>query len=578
MYSSMSSPRVARERHHHPVSPPSLLTRLLTSVRPKKRKEGLLTVKDQAHRIKRRLTTRRTLKKKPKNEPRRHISSAGHHAAAADWYDVGQMIKYMPPDDAFPRQRQVRIDMLPGDALLITFGFFLDDSDSESKATSMNGWHTLVHVCQKWRNVVFRSPHRLNLQLQCTPRTPAKRMLDIWPSLPIVIHHFGPTTSEWRMHNVIAALKHNDRVCQIALKPIPGWQWGKFMEAMSHPFPELTHLRLKSDDERETPLVAPDSFLGGSTPRLRFLWLEHIPFPELPKLLLSTTDLVDLRLWAIPHSGYISPYAMVTCLSALTRLEKLDLEFESPRSRPNREIQRLSSSRRFRVVLPALTRFWFRGSSEYLEDLVARIDAPLLHGFFIGFFHQPVFNTPQLARFISRTPTLRLHNQSQLLCFSDWGASVIFPRAGTSDRALQLGILCEQSDWQLSSLAQVCTSSFPHAFIPTVEHLSVLEETHSPPHWQDEIKKSQWLELLHPFTAVKNLYVSREFAPRIAPSLQELVGGRATEALPALQKLFLEEIHLSRPVKKAIGKFVAARRLSDHPIAVSKWEREGEEW
>jgi hypothetical protein len=376
------------------------------------------------------------------------------------------------------------------------------------------------------------------------------------------------------MRNVIAALGHNDRVCQIALKPIPSWQWEKFMAAMSHPFPALTHLRVKSDDERETPPVAPDSFLGGSTPRLRFLWLEHVPFPGLPKLLLSTTDLVDLRLWEIPYSGYISPDTMVTCLSALTRLENLDLEFESPRSRPDRKSQRRPSSSRF--VLPALTRFWFRGTSEYLEDLVAQIDAPLLHGLFIGFFHQLVFDTPHLAEFISRTPTLTLRNQSQMLCFSDWGASVIFPRAGSSDRAFQLGILCGQSDWQLSSLAQVCTSSFPRAFIPTVEHLSVLEETHSPPHWQDEIEKSQWLELLQPFTSVKNLYLSKEFAPRIAPSLQELVGGREKEALPALQELFLEEIHLSRPVKKAIGKFVAARRLSDHPIAISQWERERE--
>jgi len=549
----------------------------------------MFTVKNQAHGLKRRLTSK-TLKR-PKNEPHRRISSARHRdsAAAADWCDVGQMIEDMPSDDAIPRQRmsftrspaipadqcdtgRVTIDMLPEDAFLVIFGLCLDDLDS--KATSMNGWHTLVHVCQKWRNIVFRSPHRLNLQLHCTPRTPVQRMLDVWPPLPIVIRHFGLTASEWRMHdtitvhNITTALKQNDRVCQIALKPIPGWQWGKFMAAMSHPFPALTHLRLKSDDERETPPDAPHSFLGGSTPRLRFLWLEGIPFPGLPKLLLSATDLVDLRLWEIPQSGYISPNAMATCLSALTRLERLDLEFESPRSRPDQESQRPP-----RFVLAALTRFWFRGSSEYLDDLVARIDAPLLHGFFIGFFHQLMFDTPQLAQFIGRTPTLRLHNQSPYLCFSDWGASLVFSRAGTSDSALQLGILCGQSDWQVSSLAQVCTSAFPIAFIPTVEHLSVLEETLSPPHWQDDIENSQWLELLHPFTAVKNLYLSKEFAPRIAPFLQKLVGGRATEALPALQELFLEEIHPSRPVKKAIGRFVAARRLLNHPITISQWER-----
>ena len=31
---------------------------------------------------------------------------------------------------------------------------------------------------------------------------------------------------------------------------------------------------------------------------------QHIPFQGLPKLLLSTTDLVDPRMWEIPHSRY----------------------------------------------------------------------------------------------------------------------------------------------------------------------------------------------------------------------------------------------------------------------------------
>lgn len=46
------------------------------------------------------------------------------------------------------------------------------------------------------------------------------------------------------------------------------------------------------------------SFLGGSAPpRLRELW---IPFPGLPNLLSSATDLVALHLLNIPHFGYIS--------------------------------------------------------------------------------------------------------------------------------------------------------------------------------------------------------------------------------------------------------------------------------
>ncbi len=62
--------------------------------------------------------------------------------------------------------------------------------------------------------------------------------------------------------------------------------------------------------------------------------------------------------------------------------------------------------------------------------------------------------------------------------------------------------------------------------------------------------------------------------PFIAPALQELIGERVTEVLPALQTLFLEEDHLLGPVQEAIGKFVATRQLAGHPIIVSHWDRE----
>jgi hypothetical protein len=138
-----------------------------------------------------------------------------------------------------------------------------------------------------------------------------------------------------------------------------------------------------------------------------------------------------------------------------------------------------------------------------------------------------------------------------------------------------LRISCRQSDWQLSSLAQVCSSSFPQVLVPTgtVERLDICEMKYDRPRWQDDIEDSQWLEVLHPFTALKDLYVSREFLPRIAPALQELAG----EVLPSLQNLFLEDLQSSGPVQGAIEKFVAARQVAGHPIAVSHWDREQDE-
>ena len=144
---------------------------------------------------------------------------------------------------------------------------------------------------------------------------------------------------------------------------------------------------------------------------------------------------------------------------------------------------------------------------------------------------------------------------------------------------LGLGVSCKQSDWQLSSLAQVCGSWFPQSLISAVEYLYVREEANNRRlGWQDNIESSQWLELLHPFAVVKDLFICKNFTPRIAPILQELVGERATEVLPALQTLFLEGPLPSGPVQEAIEHFIAARQLSARPVSLSRWESKRNMW
>ena len=126
-------------------------------------------------------------------------------------------------------------------------------------------WHTLVHVCRKWRNVVFGSPRRLNLRLCYNASTPMT--LDVWPPLPIVICLRGYETSY--VDNTIAAFNHNDRICELNLY-IPSSQiMEKVLAAMQQPFPALTRLRLWFIDE--SSLVIPASFLGGSAPSLQTL-------------------------------------------------------------------------------------------------------------------------------------------------------------------------------------------------------------------------------------------------------------------------------------------------------------------
>ena len=333
---------------------------------------------------------------------------------------------------------------------------------------------------------------------------------------------------------------------------------------MQEPFPALTNLTLYGDNA-ETALVIPDSFSGGSAPHLRFLTLDRLPFPGLSKLLLSATGLIHLDIWRIPHSGYISPEVMASCLSVLTRLVSLTLGFESPRSRPNRETRRLT-----RTVLPAFLTLHFKGASEYLEDLVARIDAPRLDCLEIKFFNQLIFDTPQLIQFITRTPELKGCNQAYLH-FSSLDVVVNLkypPTLARWNNGLNLAISCKQSEWRLSALAQVCSSSFPQSLIHKVERLYISEEGYYILKWLDDLEGSQWLELLHPFMGVKHLHLSGKVAPCIVSSLQDLVGSRTTEVLPALESLHLNK-RIFGSCKEAIGKFVAARQLSNLPVTVS---------
>ena len=107
-------------------------------------------------------------------------------------------------------------------------------------------------------------------------------MLDIWPELPIIIDEYGNPTVEGG-DNVIGALELNDRVSRISLRGISSSELERFVVVMQGPFPALTDLMLCSSDEMA--LVISDSFLGRSTPRLRYLWLDRLLFPALPKLL-----------------------------------------------------------------------------------------------------------------------------------------------------------------------------------------------------------------------------------------------------------------------------------------------------
>ena len=62
------------------------------------------------------------------------------------------------------------IDVLPDDDLLSIFDFYMacQIPFGRKPIHAVDAWRALVHVCRRWRSVVFGSPRRLNLRLSCT--------------------------------------------------------------------------------------------------------------------------------------------------------------------------------------------------------------------------------------------------------------------------------------------------------------------------------------------------------------------------------------------------------------------------
>ena len=262
---------------------------------------------------------------------------------------------------------------------------------------------------------------------------------------------------------------------------------------------------------------------------------------------------------------------MVSLLSVLSSLETLSLRFQWPICRPGRESPSLHPPEHF--ILPSLRQFVFRGVVEYLEQVVTRIDTPQLDKMEINFINEIDFYCPRLGHFINRTPKLSECDEAHVQ-FDNTDAKVTL-RPRTSKPIfynLLIQITCFEQDRQLPFIEQV-SNSFSY-YLSTVEDLYI-EHKYSWAAWKnDAVESTLWLELLHPFTAVKDLYLSKEFAPGIMAGLQELAGARITEVLPSLQNIFVEKYEPSGPFQENIGQFCTARELSNHPIAISVWDLE----
>lgn len=490
-------------------------------------------------------------------------------------------------------EQHAKIEMLPDEVLLEIFDCFRlaaaadsesDDDPSESSSAGPTWspweWHRLVHVCRRWRFLVFASPHRLDLRLVYTFRRPArvkKKALDSWPTLPIAVWYPRQNAVvRERSHcledesNASFALRHPDRIREINLLLTKSLLLKSGALVLAS-FPALEYLRLDSQHGTKSspsPALLPVGFLGGSTPRLRDIHLSGIAFPALPLLLLSTRNLVSLRLDRISRRGYFSPEALSIGLSMTTQLQSLRIHFLPFASSVFRDIVSAERPLKARAVLPALTELRFCGDSAYLEDLISRIDAPVLERLNVTFFRPSAFETVELSKFIGRTKPLASPYQMSILLMGDEIVLVVnqFQNSSSSSSSstsrFQLQITCDELGLQVT-LPHILTRL--SALLPDVQRLDM--RSFLP--WSawldpDEMDSALWLDFFRHLRSVTKLEVAGMFVEDIESALEQLPEEMVRRVLPALRDLHVGKCQTPGPFQK----FADARQLLGRPLTL----------
>ena len=160
------------------------------------------------------------------------------------------------------------MDFLPDIILLNIFDFWRIIDYPVRLWKSTWKWDRLVHVCQRWRQIVFASPNRLQIQLLCASGTPIKTHLSCWPAFPIILSYsVGEGLSISDEYNVLSALEHSNRIGTLDLT-VTTTQLDKLVKVMQKSsYPALGCLVFAvNDSDDELPAVFPGAFLNGSVP------------------------------------------------------------------------------------------------------------------------------------------------------------------------------------------------------------------------------------------------------------------------------------------------------------------------
>ena len=496
-------------------------------------------------------------------------SNVGSHTTITDFACIVKIHRHVVP-----------IDMLPDDVLLDIFDSCLCDPIG----FPASNWQTLVHVCQRWRRLVFASPRRLNLYLKCSSGTPVRTNLPFWPvTLPLIVdyhlsYHDGHDSSD--EDDIVAVLGHSSRVHRITIcgeYPLIKKVVTPMRESF---FPALTPLDLGWNFQWPTsfPVISP-GFLGKSAASLQYLRLSYISFPRLPTFLLSESarNLVTLKLEEIqvPPKGYLPPKAMVGSLAALTRLTTLSISFHDYGASFSHKWKSYPDSF-MRSVLPALTNFHYKGRSEFLEHFLTQIDTPLLDNLTIEYVFLEI-EFPQLSRFIGRTENLQLYQFTRAeLTFLPKGSYFKLDRP-QGKRSLSLNILSSayiQTRMQVWGMARLL-GQLPAMFSNVNDLFAHGDHLGSSEIDAVASESAGWQVFFDLFPAVKKLDLSEGVAPCITSALDEMY--LFPDVLPVLRSIrFIKDEDESEDENEdfwnkrvaSMNRFLSSRQKSGFPVTV----------
>jgi hypothetical protein len=419
-------------------------------------------------------------------------------------------------------------------------------------------WYKLARVCLRWRHLILTSPSYLDLHVFCTYGVPVSDMLTYSPPLPIIIDYWDndrEITAEDE-EGIFLALSHRDRVRRIRFwMPTPNLR--KFIKAIDGQFQILERLYIVSQTQGSTALVFPETFQAPNLRRIG-LWKASISIGS--PILTTTAGLATLIVANIPQS-HLPPTYLLNGLSLMHQLEVLVIDFHSPLPNHDVKAQLLHTPNMIQVTLPSLRQFWFTGKSVYLEGIAVRIDTPVLSNIQVRFFNQLTFTIPRLSQFIHASGNLSF--RAIWLDFLSGGFALGTEYQGKSTTsAFTLCIVCGHLDWQVSSAVQILSSLQP--VLSVVEQLTLRHEQHNrSAEWHNVVDRTQWHDLLRPFSNVKTLHVQNELVGKISCSLRTDDGQPPLELLPNLKELGYSGGSYARD---AFAPFVDGRQLAGHSV------------